>query len=237
MSRWDPLLDLQAHDTSLDQLHHRRSHLPARAELDEVMAALAKLEAGAVDLLERRQVLARDQQRLEDEIATLNAKAGQHDKTLYSGTIGNPRELQSLQDEIKALKRRISQLEDQELELMEEIEPLDAELGTIDTTRVDLDGHAAGLRGQIAETEVAIDAEVAQVTTERAAIAAGMDPDLLEEYDRLRTQSDGIAVARLVGTSCGGCHLSLSAVEIDRIKKLPPDEPVHCEECGRLLAR
>lgn len=27
----------------------------------------------------------------------------------------------------------------------------------------------------------------------------------------------------------------LSAVEIARIRKLPPDEPAICEECGRML--
>lgn len=237
MSRWDPLLDLQAHDTSLDQLRHKRLTLPARAELDDAMAALAKVEAGAADVAERRHALARDQQRLEDEIASLTEKATQHDKTLYSGSIGNPRELQSLQDEIKALKRRISQLEDQELELMEEMEPLDVELAAAAAAQTDLDTRAGALRGQIAEDEVAIDTEVVRVGDERATIAATIEPELLAEYDQLRSHPGSIAVARLVGTSCGGCHLTLSAVEIDRIKKLPPDEPVHCEECGRLLAR
>ena len=237
MSRWDPLLDLQAHDTSLDQLQHRRRNLPQRAELEEVMAALAKVEAGAADATAQRQALARDQQRLEDEIGSLTEKAAQHDKTLYSGTVGNPRELQAMQDEIAALKRRISQLEDQELELMEEMEPIDAELATAAAAGQELDQRAEALRARIAEAEVAIDAEAAQVREERGQLAAGIDATLLAEYDQLRAQAGGIAVARLVGSSCGGCHLSLSAVEIDRIKKLPPDEPVHCEECGRLLAR
>ena len=44
-------------------------------------------------------------------------------------------------------------------------------------------------------------------------------------------------MARLVGTNCGGCHLTLSAVELDRIRHAPPDEMVFCGECGRLLVR
>ena len=98
----------------------------------------------------------------------LNDKAAQHDKTLYSGTVGNPRELQALQDEIGALKRRISQLEDQELELMEQIEPLDGELSRAATTRTALDERGTSLRAQIAEEEVAIDAELDAVHAERA---------------------------------------------------------------------
>jgi predicted nucleic acid-binding Zn-ribbon protein len=142
-----------------------------------------------------------------------------------------------MQDEITALKRRVSQLEDQELELMEQIEPLDAELASLATRRNELDGRASGLRAQIAEAEVSLDAELAAVRAERATAAAGIDPELLDRYETLRPQSGGIAIARMVGGHCGGCHLALSAMEVDRIRKLPPEEPATCEECGRLLAR
>lgn len=237
MSRWDALLAVQDHDTHVDQLEHRRLSLPARAELDHVMGELIRLERRGTEVGAARAELAGSQQRLEDEIATLTDKAAQHDKTLYGGTIGNPRELQALQDEIAALKRRISQLEDQELEVMEQIEPLDADLAQLSGERTALDERGVQLRAQIAEDEVAIDAELASVRAERDALATGVEPALLAEYEQLRPRAGGVAIARLVNGSCGGCHLGLSAVEVDRIKKLPPDEPVHCEECGRLLAR
>ena len=237
MTRWDDLLAVQEHDTAIDQLVHRREHLPSRAEVEGVMAELGALEASAAEVEESRHTLGREQQRLEDEITTLNERANHHDKTLYSGTIGNPRELQSLQDEIASLKRRISQLEDQELEVMEQIEPLDGQLAGFASARATLDERGSTLRAQIAEEEVAIDAELDAVRAERDALAGGIDADLLGEYDELRKRSGGIAIARMVGGSCGGCHLGLSAVEVDRIKKLPPEAPAHCEECGRLLAR
>jgi uncharacterized protein len=237
MSRWDALLAVQEHDTHADQLRHRRQALPARGELDGAMAALATLERRVVEVQARRHDLSRAQQRLEDDIASLTERATQHDKTLYGGSISNPRELQALQEEIESLKRRISQLEDQELELMEQIEPLDADLARMDAQRRELDERSVALRVQIAEAEVAIDDELATVLAERSGLAAEVEPELLAEYEELRPQQGGIAIARLVGSSCGGCHLALSAMEIDRIKRLPPDEPVHCEECGRLLAR
>ena len=237
MTRWDDLLAVQEHDTSIDQLLHRRAHLPSRAELDAVMGELAGLEASAAELETTRHGFGRDQQRLEDEISSLNERANQHDKLLYSGTIGNPRELQSLQDEIASLKRRISQLEDQELEVMEQLEPLDAQLATLAASRAALDERGSALRAQIAEEEVAIAADLERVRGEREELARTVDAALLAEYDDLRKRSGGIAIARLVGGSCGGCHLSLSAVDVDRIKKLSPDAPAHCEECGRLLAR
>ena len=237
MSRWDALLAVQEHDTTADQLAHRRATMPARAELDQTMAAIAAIEERAATVKTTRHELVREQQRLEDEITTLSEKATTHDKALYSGTIGNPRELQALQDEIGALKRRISHLEDQEIEVMEQIEPIDADLAAMAGQRVALDDQASSLRAHIAEAEVEIEEELLQVAAERSEIAAGIDPELLKEYEELRPHLGGIAIARLVGGSCGGCHLSLSAVEIDRIKRLPPEEPARCEECGRLLAR
>ena len=221
MTRWDDLLAVQEHDTTIDQLVHRRAHLaePRRARRGHGRAG-RRSRPSAAEVEETRHGLGRDQQRLEDEITSLNDRANHHDKTLYSGTIGNPRELQSLQDEIASLKRRISQLEDQELEVMEQIEPLDAQLAAFAASRAALDERGSALRAQIAEEEVAIDAELEQVRGERDALAGTVDAELLAEYDELRKRSGGIAIARLVGGSCGGCHLSLSAVDVDRIKKL-----------------
>ncbi|HEX4866655.1 MAG TPA: C4-type zinc ribbon domain-containing protein [Acidimicrobiales bacterium] len=237
MSRWDALLAVQEHDTRIDQLEHRRRTLPARAELDGAMAELAKLEQRAAEVQATRHDLARSQQRLEDEIASINAKAAQHDAMLYGGTIGNPRELQALQEEIGSLRRRVSQLEDQELELMEQLEPVDADLARLAQERAGLDERAGTLRAQIAEDEVAIEEELATVRTERGELVETVEPELLAEYEQLRPHTGGIAIARLVSGHCGGCHLALSAVEVDRIKKLPVEASVHCEECGRLLAR
>lgn len=237
MTKWDSLLAVQEHDTAADQLEHRKRALPERAELEQVMAQLAALEVTGAEIEGQRHELARSQQRLEDEIATITAKAQDHDKALYSGTVSNPRDLQAMQDEIAALKRRIGQLEDQELEIMEQIEPLDADLAKLSGERSDLDGRASALRAAIAEGEVSIDAELVALRAERATMAAAVEPDLLAQYDQLRPQRGGIAIARLVGGHCQGCHLALSAMEIDRLRKLPPEEPATCEECGRLLAR
>jgi predicted nucleic acid-binding Zn-ribbon protein len=237
MTRWDALLAVQEHDTTADQIEHRKRSLPARKDLDAVMVQVGTVDERAAEVEERKHELVRTQQRLEDEISSLGDRAKQHDSTLYSGTIANPRELQSLQDEITALKRRIGQLEDQELELMEQIEPLDADLARLRGERGSLDEQAGALRAAIAEHEVELDAELAGVRAERDRIAQQVEPDLLSEYETMRPRLGGIAIARLVGGSCGGCHLGLSAVEVDRIKHLPPEEPARCEECGRLLAR
>jgi len=237
MSRWESLLLVQGHDTRADQLAHRLETLPERAKLAEAGAQVAELDGRLAVVDERRGELSRSQQRLEDEVASLTERANQAEKQLYSGSVSNPRELQALQDDIASIRRRIGQIEDQELEIMELSEPVDAELATLRAERERLEAETQRVTDELAESEAAIDVDLAEARRERAAAADGVPDDLWPEYDALRAQLGGVAIARLVGATCQGCHLALPAVEVDRIRKLSPEEKVHCEECGRLLVR
>ncbi len=234
MTAFDVLLEVQAHDTRLDQLQHQLDALPARAERDAAREALAAAEDHVVAETEVHDDLGRRQQRLDDEIETVKAKRAGVEARLYGTGNASARELQDLQDDSESLARRIRQLEDQEIEIMEALEPVDANLAELTATRnarrTVLEDAERALTAAEAELAVALDAERA----EREATAAGVDAALLAEYDALRRGRGGIAVSRLVGSQCGACHLTLSAVEVARIRK-HPDEVTHCEECGRLL--
>ena len=237
MSRWESLLTVQEHDTRADQLAHRAETLPARAELAAVTERIAAVDRDLAAVESRRGELSRSQQRLEDEIASLSERATQAEKQLYSGSVTGPRELQALQDDVASIRRRIGQIEDDELEIMELTEPVDAQRAELTAERDRLDGDAMRITAALAESEAEIETELASVRAQRAEAAAGVPADLWPEYDRLRAHLGGVAIARLAGSTCQGCHLALPAVEIDRIRKLATDETVHCEECGRLLVR
>ena len=237
MTRWDTLLVVQDHDTHIDQLVHRSETLPVRATLADLQGQLAGVDAQIAEVDSRLVDLSRSQQRLEDEIASLRDKQSLADKQLYSGTTNNPRELQALQDDIESIKRRIAKLEDDELDVMEATEPVDAEHRALTSKRNDLGGKADALQAELDAAVSAIDAELADVRSQRDAAGAQVEAELLTEYEGLRKRAGGIAIARLVGSTCQGCHLGLSAVEVDRIRKLSLDERVTCEECGRLLVR
>jgi hypothetical protein len=237
MKALEDLLAVQALDTTADQLRHRRENLPERAELATAQSELHALEQRAGEVQEQRDELARNEKRLEDEISMVRDKAEQTNKTLYSGTVNIPRELTALQDEMDALGRRQRQLEDQELELMEQAEPLDTELVTFAAERAKLDEQSGRLLARIAEEEVTIDADLAEVVARRDDALSGIPAELLAEYQSLRGALGGIGIARLSGNRCEGCHLTLSAVDVDRIRRAPDDELQHCTECNRLLVR
>lgn len=231
----DRLLELQAHDLHVDQLQHRRANLAARAELQAVATERASLAATLATLEATRGPLTRQQKAVDDEVARLREKIVAEDRRLYSGTVTSPKELQAIQDEINSLKRRVNELEDQELELMEQLEPQDAEADRIAADNTVLDGRSAAAAIQLAQDEAGVDAELAQVTAARDAARAGLTGDLLTHYTQLRKALGGVGVARLQGSRCEGCHLDLAAAEVDRLRRSPGVELAHCEECGRIL--
>jgi predicted nucleic acid-binding Zn-ribbon protein len=118
---------------------------------------------------------------------------------------------------------------------MEQAEPLDADLATFASERSVLDAQAVDLLGRIAEIESEIEAELAEVVAQRASAVGPVPADLLDEYEKLRAALGGIGVARLNGNRCEGCHLTLSAVDVDRIRHERAGELVHCTECSRIL--
>lgn len=221
----------------LEQLVHRRATLPERGRLDQTISELATLDARRADVGAHRDEVARTQKRLEDEVATVEAKVAEVNAKLYGGSVTSPRELQALQDDEHALKRHQTTLEDKVLEQMEAALPLDDELADLSTRRDALDHQRQTVEREITVAEAEIDVRLDEVGAERDALAAGLDPALVEQYEQLRHDLGGIAVAPLVGSNCGGCHLTLSAVELDRVRHQPEGTLVFCGECGRLLVR
>jgi predicted nucleic acid-binding Zn-ribbon protein len=93
------------------------------------------------------------------------------------------------------------------------------------------------LRAAIAEAQASIDAELATQTAARANAVTGLPADLVSLYEAIRAKEDGIGAAALLNGRCGGCHLTLPATELDRMRREPPDALVRCEQCGRVLVR
>jgi predicted nucleic acid-binding Zn-ribbon protein len=233
----EALMAVQDLDTELSQARHRLAHLPERAELDGVLGerhALAgeRGERGAA----RDDVVSR-QSALEQELAATEARTATVSRRLYSGEVVASRDLQALSAETEALKARASSLEDRILVVMEEREPLDAAVAALDARDGALAAQEVSLRSRLEEAELRASAEIGALDAGRAALVAAVPSELLATYDRLRARLGGVGAARLVGGHCDGCHLELPATELDRVRHLPADVVVHCDQCGRILVR
>jgi predicted nucleic acid-binding Zn-ribbon protein len=236
-SELEQLLQVQEHDTVIDQLRHRRSSLPEREQLQQLEARQAEVTATLDTVRQQRDQIVRRQTELEGELQALEARLVELDGKLYGGVITASRELQAMAAEVESLKKRRSSLEDHTLEAMDEREPLDGEVGRLEGLLADGEAESEKLQYAILEAEEGLEAEERRETEVRNTLAATLPATLTEQYERIRARNGGIGAARLVGSSCSGCHLSLPAVEVDRLKKAAADAIVLCDQCGRILVR
>jgi len=228
---------VQGHDTAIDRLRHRRDTLPEMAELAQVEQSTVANDAALIETAAQRDDAVRRQSRLEDDLATVEARIAEVDRRLYSGAVTIPRELQAMQADRDLLHKRQSTLEDEVLEAMGEREPLDDAVSALEAERRRLDAEGSRLRAAVAEAQVAIDAELAGEHALRGESAVGLPADVVALYEQLRARHGGVGAAPLVGGQCHGCYLALPATEVDRIKREPPDALVTCDQCGRILVR
>ena len=155
---------------------------------------------------------------------------------MYSGEVTSPKELQALQADVDQLRRHQGAVEEQAIEIMEQREPLEAQLTAIAARHEQRSAELAAARAALAASEQEIDAEVAVEHELRDAAAGPIDQATLDLYEKCRAiAASGIGAARLVGHTCQGCHLTIPATEVDRIRKAPPGSVSHCDNCGAIL--
>jgi predicted nucleic acid-binding Zn-ribbon protein len=142
-----------------------------------------------------------------------------------------------MQHEIETLDRRISDLEDVEIDVMERLETAQAEFA--EQSRA-----LEQLAVEIAETTSARDlaaGEIARLRSdaqaERVMLAQQIPDPLSVLYEKLRAQLGGVGVGMIQHKRCSGCQLSIGAADLARMAAAPSDEVLRCEECNRILVR
>ncbi|MEU1889117.1 C4-type zinc ribbon domain-containing protein [Micromonospora rifamycinica] len=229
------LLDLQAIDTTLAQLAHRRRTLPERAELEGLARELSALEDERVRAQVAVDDLDRDIARLEKDIDQVRARKSKDETRLASGS-GPARELEALQHELVSLNRRQGDLEDAELELMEQRETAQATLDGIEARIAETRDRRDAAEQRRDESLAAIAKEEEFKQGARKPLAADLPADLVSLYDKIR-EDTGLGAALLTSGRCGGCRLELSGADLARIRRSDPDEVVRCEDCRRIMVR
>ena len=231
------LLDLQALDSGLDRLAHRRRTLPELTEIVRLDGLVDALRDDVVRAETEVSDLAREQARFEREIEQVRARKERDEQRMASGTITASKQLQDLEHEVATLTRRQSDLEDGELDVMEKVEGVQAELDQLTGQRDRHLGDRAAAEQRRDDQFADIDDEIARSTTERAELATTFPADLLALYEKIRAAEGGLGAGPIERGRCGGCRLDLMNNEKAALRAASVDDVLRHDECGRIMVR
>lgn len=231
------LLQIQALDSAVAQLAHRRRTVPELAELQRLEAESEELDDALVAAETAVSDLEADQTRAEADLEPVRERLARNQKRIADGTVPDPKALSSMIEEVEHLKKRIGDLEDAELEVMEALEEASetrnrrlSEVAALAERRADLTARRdAQLAG--------IDAEMAERRQAREALTPQLPAELLALYTKIARSHDGVGAAELVQRRCTGCRLEVNAADLRAFAAAAADEVLRCEECGRILVR
>jgi predicted nucleic acid-binding Zn-ribbon protein len=232
----EKLLALANLDSSILQITHKIKSLPLikalEAKTQELLLTKDLKVAAETELSDVKHELSR----CEVDVEQVVSRIEKDEKRLSSG-LGTPKELEQLQHELGSLAKRRSELEDVELEVMVRVEALQERINALDSKISALSAEIEFMKSD-KEREIS-ELENAKQKNEldRGELATSIENELIALYEKIRSASEGVGAARLAGSQCEGCHLTLNAAELAKVKALADDEVFRCEECRCILIR
>ena len=224
------LYRLQQVDSRLDQIRARmeaiQSALENNAELKTARDKLAETQTG-LDQLEHTL------KQSETNSADQRIKLEQIEASLYGGRIQNPKELKDLEQDVAALKRRLAELEDLQLEGMLAIEKAHAELDNAHTDYNVVHGQVISQNASLQSEHDSLQKERERFQAQRLATVSGIDANSLDLYESLRIKRRGQAVSAVSDNSCEACGAALTPGHAQSVRI--SSQLVHCPMCGRIL--
>ncbi|GAA1784075.1 zinc ribbon domain-containing protein [Agromyces lapidis] len=229
------LLRLQSIDTRVAQLAHRLGSLPQTAPLAELAqrdSAVRGTRAEAIGALEDAKA---ELARLESDVALVEARMARDSERLQHTS--SVKDVTALEAELASLAKRRSDLEDQELVVMERVEEAEVAVSSIDLQRAAIVTEVTALEAERDEAAGTLAVEREQTERDREVVAAGVPAELLAFYEQRRARGAGVGAALLRQRTCGGCTITLTGSDLEQVRRAAPDEVVQCPECDRILVR
>ncbi|GAA4904466.1 C4-type zinc ribbon domain-containing protein [Tessaracoccus lubricantis] len=230
------LLTLADLDSEVARVQHTARSLPQHKTIADLMGA----RKSAADELVASSTHADDLQvavrKAETDLAPVRSRLERTEQRVADGSVTDPKTLRSLTEEVEHLKKRIGELEDEQLEVMGRLEDAVAHRDKVAARKTEIETR---LRSAVAERDEAVaklSQEAKDLTATRGPVAAKVPAPLMSLYEKLRA-STGLGAALLKAGRCTGCQLQLTLTDLDNYRKAPANQVLRCAECDRILVR
>lgn len=230
MSKGRQLYELQEVDLEIDAkmeaLSNVQSQIGESEALDKAHTTLTK-EKNCFDELKA------SQRSGEWEVDDLLTKVAVVEEKLYSGSVKNPKELASLQEQAEHLKKRKIEEEDKLLDIMTEAEEAQANLAMISKEVESLEKRWEEEQANLSNEHTKLASDLANLEQKRKELSSRIDIASLRLYEELRAKKQGRAVAKVEQGMCQGCRIVLPMRVLQRARG--SQELIQCGSCERIL--
>ena len=224
------LFQLQQIDLELDRLTNEHQAVRAAQQGD---AKLRKLRADYEIAQEAWQSSLHTQKDVEWTLEDLNKRLEQQEQRLYNGSITNPKELQSLQQEVQRLRAQQNRQEEHLLEVIDATELLQEiaqkKLAGLQKEESAWQEEFTNLTARGEQ----IEQQQRQLREEREQLLVNLNVDLVKRYETMRRTKQGRAVSKVEQNSCQWCRVILTPSELQHVRI--STELQTCTNCGRIL--
>ncbi len=224
------LYQLQQTDTQINAADQRIAEIKKTISGDKrILAAKQSIKRTSQQVLKAQQAL----RTIEEKAKEIRVKLETSNAKLYGGRITNPKELQDIQLDVAASKKRLTDLEDKQLTAMFELEEAEAAQSAAEkklqqTEAQTLTDHAS-LNGELTQLNKTRD----RLLSERNAIAGSIDAVHIAVYDNLITEKYGTAVVPLEDDTCTACGATIRSSTLQAARS--PKEITFCPTCKRII--
>ena len=232
-SELETLLEIQRDILAQLKLVAEANEIRGGGEIDQVRDRIATLSEAISDQRLKDEELERDLKRLENDVELVENRLKKDNQRLNESS--SSKDIAGIQVEIESLKSRLSKLEDDELELMDQVEISKAELTRLQaehkSAEAELESTKSDLQQKLAELKQDSDRLISEIQSLKTQVAG----ELLELFEARLAK--GIAIGRLTGSNCSACNMSLNSTAMSEISAVAEDELCSCPECGAILVR
>jgi uncharacterized protein len=226
----DTLVKIQKIDIETDKLKTIVEDLPLRVRsLEQQLETYShQIENDQTSITE----LNKQYRSYESELQSNQGKIKKSEDKLRS--VKTNKEYQSSLKEIDDLKAIRSKIEDEMLEFLEKIELADKSL---QDRRQQYQEFVEETNQK--KTSLQRDAErnknrLAELQSERDAVAARVDADLIELFNRVKAkQPNGVAIAEVTNAVCLGCNMNIPPQIYNELQRR--DSLKYCPSCERII--
>ncbi|MGI6485050.1 MAG: zinc ribbon domain-containing protein [Tepidanaerobacteraceae bacterium] len=206
--------------------------IPEKKKLIDLVKQIQQLDNFIDQQMQDLARLKNELYRLESYSKDLTTEIKLLDDRIYSGEVKTVKELEKLQKKQTTLKKKVSNVDDTALSIMEQIEEIESNLSSKEKNALTMKAEYKSERLKTRQKLDKIISELAVITSDKERLVKEIASDLLKKYEKVKKLKNP-PISVIINGKCSGCRMEVPIMVAQEVKR--NEELIYCENCGRIL--